>query len=193
MNRETKRRMALVGVAGALVIAVVADRAGLFSGAGDEARGAREVYLEEAAIAEEMRSVAARVDAERVLVEQTSDAWNRARERMITARSADIASTRLRDIVERIMGDLGLTLAVSDATQPRRLVEGEGLYLIGLDLSFEALNPDVVYRLVDRLEHLPEARTNVANLSITGPGRGPRAGIDVTMKLQALSWIGEEG
>jgi len=192
MSAQKRRRMTLIALAAALASIVAIDRLG-GGGSDDEERApdARRVYEQKAAVLERTRGLVERADEWAALLADAERRWARAQSEMIAAPSAEIASARLRRRVEGAMADLGLALAVSDPTPPRRPLEDESVAVIGLELNFEALNPDDVMRLIDRLEHLPETRASIRQLTIEGPGRGLRAGLSVQMTLEALAWLGE--
>lgn len=195
MSPETRRRALLLGAVSLLGAAVVADRAGLFAGGGEteESGSATEAYLRTAALVEESESAAAGLEDLRSVIRTGEAQWQAARARLIEAPSADVAADRLRRAAETAMSDLGLKLAVSAVSPPRAPVEGEALRVIALTLDFEAPNPDVVWRLIDRLENLPEARTSIARLTVTGPGPGVRTGLRVSLDLQALALVSVDG
>ncbi len=190
-----RTRLIIGGVAiGALATLVAADRAGALGGGEESAGGAREAYLAQAAVVQRARGLVAQADEWRALLAQAREQWESARERMITAPSAEVATARLRDIVESTMAALDLTLDASSAGAVRSPLPDEPVRVIGLSFDFTALNPDVVHRLIDRLENLPDVVTNISSLSVNGPG--PRAmgagGVRVTVELEALAWLGEE-
>lgn len=191
MSKRTQRRAMLIALAAALAVAVLYDRLSV-AGADAESSGDAsmvDAYLAQAAVTEKSERLVNQADDWNRLLEDAQARWASVRERMIEAPSAEIASARLTQIIERIMRDMDLSLTVSDALPVRRPLEDEPLHVIGLSVSFSALNPDVVMRLVDRLENLPEVRTNLARLQISGPGRRLRAGVEVTIELRALAWI----
>lgn len=200
MTGDTKRTIALVGVAGLLAGLVVADRAGLFGGAekaADDAgpdAGARTAYLTRAALAERTRALVDDAPRWKDLVKDVEERWASALSRMIKAPSPEVASARLATSVETLMNDMGLTLSSSSPTAVLTPVKGEGVRVIGLSLVFEAPNPDVVFALLDRLENMPEAMTNIARVSLAGagPSIGAPTGVRVSLELQALAWIGKD-
>jgi len=195
MSPSGKRKAMLLGSAALLASLVVADRAGVLGGRGggdDEASTPREAYVRAAALVADAEAIVGQQEGWNELLARSDAAWAEARRGMIDAPSAEVAAERLRRMVEAIMSDMGLRLTVSSVGQPRAPLEGEGLRVISLTLDFEAPNPDVVWRLVDRLENLPDVRTNIARLSIVGPGPAIRTGLRVSIDLQGLSWVGGE-
>lgn len=195
MSPNDRRKSLLLVGAGLLTLLVVVDR--FAGGSGDEPdseeMSVSEAYLARAGAADRQRRLAEQEDEWRAALAESQSAWDDARKRMIHAPSAEVASSRLRDMVETAMRDLGLRLAASNPVQARATVDGEPVRIIGLTLNFEAPNPDAVYRLIDRLENLPDAATNIASLNLAGPGPLPTGGgVTVTAELQALAFIGQE-
>lgn len=192
MSSPTRRRLVLVALAGILAAMVAIDQFG-GDAADPDSTGAtlRDAYLSQAGLTEQQAKLARQSDEWQRLVDEARERWSSVRERMLDAPSADLASARLTQRVEQIMRDLDLSLTVSDALPVRRPLPDEPIHVVGLSFSFSALNPDVVARLVDRLENMPDVRTNVARLQINGPGRRMRTGLDVTIELEALAWISQ--
>lgn len=190
MTRDMRRKSLLLAGAGALGIVVVLDRTGLLGPAGgsDEADGAG-AFVQRAALVDRTELLAQQADAWDVALKDGRAEFQKALRTMIVAPSPELAADRLRRQAETALNDLGLKLTVSAVTPPRAPIEKDALRVVGLALDFEAPNPDVVFRLLDRLENLPETRAHVARLSITGPGPGIRTGLRVSMELQALALI----
>lgn len=194
MTRDQRRKAMLVGAAGVLAIGVALDRAGFFSTAGGEGSDADRAasYLQQAALVERNAQLAHYSDAWQDVLAESRSAFQRAVATMIVAPSPELAADRLRRQAEAAMNDLGIKLTVSAVTPARTPLENEPLRVVGLQLDFDAPNPDVVFRLIDRLENLPDTRTHIGSLALTGPGPGVRTGLRVSMKLEALALITPE-
>jgi len=184
----------LAGVVIVLTVLVFADNLGGHSA--DDASGASadaaQVVVERAAQLKQAESIASQEDAWRGTLAANNKGLEDARSRMIEAPSVDIAGAKLREVVQQVMGDVGVTLDVSDAVTPINVVADEPLHVIGLQLQFQTSDMESLYALVDRLEHMPDLMTNVSRLQVLGPGRAAGAGLDVTMDVRALSWIARE-
>ncbi len=192
MTPDQKRRFFLISVMIALVALVAADRLGVFGGADGDAAGggtAMDEWLSAGARASDMQAEVDQGPEWEALLASARGSWESVADELIVAPSAEVASARLRRRVQEAMGEFDLRLTVSEALPPRAPVDGEPLRIVGIELSFDALNPEQVYRLIDRLEHLDSLRTNIPTLRIEGPGRGVRTGIQVTMSLQALAMV----
>ncbi len=189
MTSENRRLLALLAVAGVAGALVAIDRLGALEGAseGSSKMGAYTAQAELTGAAQQMVDSAAEWES---LVESLEERWRSAREAMIEAPSAEVATARLRDAADRAMRDLGLSLDAWSPLSIRAPIEGESIRVIGLSLDLEAPNPDLVYQLLDRLEHLSEARVQIRRVSIGGPGPRPGAGVRIGMELEALAWIG---
>jgi hypothetical protein len=193
VTREKRRKTLLLAGAGALAVVVALDRAGIFAPAGPEspAGDPSDAFLQRAALVERSEQLAGQSDAWAAALEASRAEFQRALRTMIVAPSPELAADRLRRQAETAMNDLGLKLAVSAVTPAKAPIDKEALRVVGLALDFDAPNPDVVFRLIDRLENLPETRAHVGRLSITGPGPGIRTGLRVSMEVQALALIAQ--
>jgi hypothetical protein len=191
----TDARRTVIGLVlvGALGVVVAIDR---FSGGAEsaaaDAPSQADLLAQEASLTARMRAEAAALDDRRAALAEAEGAWTSARERMIGAGSADIAFARLREIVDGAMTDLDLRMASAGALPVETPMEGEPLRVVGLRAEFEAVDPQRVYTLIDRLENLPETAASVQSVRIAGPGRLGRGVATVTIELRALAWIGPE-
>jgi len=188
MTSENRRIVVLVALAGVVGAIVAVDRMGLLEGGSESTP--RSAYVAQAELTEAAGAMVESAEEWQALVDTLEERWRSAREAMIDAPSPEVATARLRDAADRAMRDLGLSLDAWSPLSIRTPIEGEPIRVVGLSLDLEAPNPDLVYRLVDRLEHLPEARVSVQRLTIGGPGPRPGQGVRVGLELEALAWIG---
>jgi len=187
-----KKRLAVIAVLAVLLAGlVIADRMG--GPAAGAASSPAESYREQAQTTAQMRAVVQQQPEWAALGDRAAGRMERAVESMIVARSAELATARLRDRVEQEMRDRGLRLDSTDSPDIRAPLEGAPVREIGLSIRFTADNPDVVHTLIDRLENLDEPRMTVRRLTIVGPGASPRRGVDVTLDVEALAFVQQEG
>jgi len=192
MNSETKRTALLLSVLGAVAALVALDR--LSGGPGsDSAETSVDDQSSYRARSAQLAGARAEVEAGaswRRAGEAASEAWNARRSRMITAPSAEIAAARLRSMIEPALRDEGLSIQSSETLAARRAGEDGRLAVVGLSLSFRSADLDAVYRVLDRIEHLPEAETSVEAVSLRGPGRlGRGGGVEATARVRAAAWV----
>lgn len=181
---------ALVVVAGLLV---VADRLGAAGEDGPGAPTPRDEHMNHAEVVARMR---AEIDAEpawRAARDAALETWSGVNGRLIHAPTAELATARLGQLVRAVVTDLGVTLDATSAPSVRTPAEGSPVRVIALSLSLRATSPEKLHALVDRLENLPGAWTNIARLRVQGPRRVPATGLNVDLDLEALAWVGERG
>ncbi|RMD66543.1 MAG: hypothetical protein D6824_00640 [Planctomycetota bacterium] len=191
MSSSGRRLVWLVSAAALLAALVAADR--LLLRRGVEAQPVAEPLVEKAAQLAKARAVASQEEQWRTTLEAEKQQVRTVKERMIEAPSVEVAGARLKQVVQEVMRDVGVTLDVSDTTSAKPVLEGEPVHLVGLQLQFRTNDPETLYALIDKLEHMPDLLTNVSRVRILGPGRSGGAGLEVTMDLQALSWIVRSG
>lgn len=195
MNSETKRTVLLLSVLGVVAALVLLDRL-----SGDPADSAAETSGAAGEAPSSYRSQAARLAGARAEVEAGAswreageaarEAWDARRARMITAPSAEIAAARLRAMIEPALRDEGLSIQSSETLAARRASEDGRLAVVGLSLSFRSTDLGAVYRVLDRIEELPEAETSVEAVSLRGPGRiGRGGGVEATARVRAAAWV----
>ncbi|MFG0275110.1 MAG: hypothetical protein ACF8QF_08635 [Phycisphaerales bacterium] len=190
---DTRRTVIGLALVGALAAIVAVDRfSGGAAGAETEAPSQADILAQEASLTARMRAEADALDGRRATLDEAESAWAAARERMIGAGSPDIAFARLREIVDGVMTDLDLRMASASALPVETPMEGESLRVVGVRVEFEAADPQRIYTLIDRLEHLPEAAASVQSVRIGGPGRLGRGSATVVIELRALAWIGPD-
>lgn len=206
MSAMTTRQRAMLGAIGALALAVIADRAGLWRpgallASGGDGGPAAERYAALEGIVAAQKRLAAERDTWKKAAADAAAQWAKLRERVIVAPSVDLAEGRLRDEVNReaqalgfetpTAASLGAAAPAGDAKSPAK---GPVLRVVGLRLEFGAEKPEPVYTLIDRLENLPSIAAAITLLELKGPGvvQLPHR-IDVTIELRALAAIGEEG
>ncbi len=195
----TGRTRILAIIAGALVLLVAADQL-LFKGGGDAEAG------DEPTAAERYRQAAQRLATKRAMIERTSDyerlladaegKWAEARERMMTAGTAQLAAAllgnRVRDLADEYR-PLGYAARRSDA----RPIEGApGVYELELAVSMDLASSRDAFELIDRLENMPELAANVVSVRLNGPGQLGRRGaspLSLSLTLQSLAVVEEEG
>ncbi len=187
MTGSSKRTTALLALVAALGALVILDRTGVFAGAEGNAL---DEYQSVADVAEGDRSLLEQRSLWTKTLEESKNRWNQAEAKLIKTPSVDIAAGRLRAMAQRTMEELGVSLQTSVQTSTVAPIEDEQIRVVGLELTFRVDNPDTLYTIVDLFENLPDVYSHVSYLSVVGPGVQMRAGLDVTLRLESLAWIG---
>jgi len=190
---KSRRLVWLALVAGLLAALVAVDRLLLRQSDQDNATTASQPLVEKAAQLAKAKAIAHQEERWRKALDAEEAQVQEARQRMIQAPSVDVAGAKLRQVVQEVMREVGVTLDVSDEAPSRAVLEGEPVRLVGLQLQFRTSDPETLYALIDRLENRPDLLTNVSRVRILGPGRSGGSGLEVTMDLEALSWIERSG
>jgi len=170
-----------------LAVLVVVDRAGLLGvrNAADET-GARAVYLARAQLlARERALVASAAEWDRAAAEARRE-WLEAADSMVRGRTVELAQAAFRERLLKEVQGLGISGARADATgvdppaaapvsagaSQGAVPEGEAgpVRLMTFTVQFDTSEPDVLYKLIDRLENLGDVRVNVTDVRIDGPG-----------------------
>jgi hypothetical protein len=185
------RNTILLSVLGVLALLVVLDYATRSGGApaGDGVASARSLYLERAG---QRRMLDAVVESEprwSGLLDSLETQAGEARARSIEAVSAELAASRLSDMVSRTMSDLDLTPGSTSTTPARGGGEDAPFRVIGLAIQFDVQQPETLHRLIDRLENAADVAVNIDRLTIYGPGLSMRTGLRVEMSISALAYL----
>lgn len=189
MSSDAKRTTVLLALLGIVAVVVVVDRVASSEAADDTARTGS-LYASEAALTAQTRAVAEARDDWQAASRAAADAWDARRARMIDAPSAEIAAARLRSLVQQVLLDEGISLTTSETLPSRSAGEGSEIAVIGIAFSFEALDSAPVYRVLDRIEHLPDAAAHVESISVRGPGRmGGANALSATVRLRAVAHL----
>jgi len=188
MNGEGRKQI-LLALTLVLIVAVAADRFGLLDrvmGSGsatNDSLAAKAALLadQEALIAERGAWERAKADADGALEEIG--------ERVIRAKTVQIAEVELKKLAAREMSSIGLSIAGSNSATPSAARE-EGIRRIGLVVSLVTDDPAKITELVDRLENMSDAVTSVERVKVDGPGSVPSHGsVEATITLMGLAMI----
>jgi hypothetical protein len=191
MTPMTRQQRIMLIVVGALLAAVVVDRAGLLDRSAP-AGSLREAYTEQAQLVERQRALVDSADEWAEANERATEAWRAASSRVLHARSTDLAEQDLHDRVTAEMRSLGISLAAwRTIEQPIQENSSAPLDIHRIELVLEFATPssDALYRLVDRIEHMHDLWVRAESLDIEGPGimRLEDASLDVTLRIVAVA------
>lgn len=189
MNSERKRitiLIVLIAVVGALV---VADRLTAGGAPDGEERSTRAEYLRQAELVARMERFLEERPQWQQAHDDADETWRDLQSRILSAPTAELANARLQQRISTIANELGVTLLATSAPSVRAPVEDQPLNVIGLTMSFEVRSPERLYALVDRLENMPDAWTNIRQVKALGPRRTPRGIVDVELEIESLAWI----
>ena len=191
MKKEQTRTLVLTALVVLVGVLVVADRLGAASD--DDTPTPRDEHARHAEVVARMRAEIVSEPAWRDAVSEANDTWAGVGARLIHAPTAELATARLGQLVRTVVTDLGVTLDATSAPSVRTPADGSPVRIIALSLSLRASSPEQLHLLVDRLENLPGAWTNIAGLRVQGPRRVPTSGLNVDLDLEALAWVGDRG
>lgn len=192
MTAERKRLVILTGLVAIVGAIVIADR--LMADGDDATAGVsrRAQYMQQAELVAEMRQFIDSREAWEQAQRDVIAAWSAAQERIIAARTAELANAELQRKISAIVNDLGITVVATGAPSVRTPSEDQPIRVIGLRFTIEAVSPEAVFALVDRIENLPDAWCHVELVQIIGPRRTPVSRLDVDIELEALALITTE-
>lgn len=194
MSREQKRLTVLLAVALVVAGLVAMDRLLPDSGESSQAVSVNTEYLRQAELVAQMQGFINAAPEWLAVDEAATARWRDEKARMIVAPTAALANSRLQQKLTQIVSDLGVTLSATSTPTVRAPVEGEPLRVIGLTISIQAPSPQTLHAFVDRVENMPDVRTNIRRLQTLGPGprRTPTGELNVELDLEALAWITQE-
>jgi len=196
MTSSRRTRVLAMVVIGLLVL-VLASRAGLlpaFAGAPDPDAPptARQAYLEQARLHAEQQALVSRAGLWRSAAERAEEIRAGLRGAVISAPTPALAGARLRDQVLSALRDLSIrspsaTVASVSAGESE---DGSPARILRMNVSFDATQHADAYAAIDLLENLPDVRTHIESVEISGPGR-PQSGrvATVRLRLAALALI----
>lgn len=201
MSQAGNRTKLLALVVVLLGLAVV-FRGSLFGGAAEQSVSEeptlRERYLADVELTERHERLAAEsqrwVEAQRVIEDQ----WTVASRELVRGRTIELAEAGFRERVLAEVKDLKFlessANAIAQAAAP--ITPGQvpsPIRPVALRLEVRTDAPEDVYRLIDRLEHLPDMRASVGSVQINGPGLAQVLGeVRATIQINALALVGEE-
>lgn len=157
----------------------------------------RDLYIAAAEAAAEDSALLESATATESALARATEQWLQLRSQCVVGKTAELAEASFRERVLAATKDLGISDANAAPVRVEAVAE-EGksgdaaLRPIALRVQFDTDQPQQVYRVVDVLENLPDIRTSIINVSITGPGL-PQVPTMVTasITLHALAVVGE--
>ncbi len=185
------------------------------SPAGDAAAGdtpsLREQYLDAAALTARQKALVDAADRWAGVLAEARARWDQARHELVKGRTQELAEASFR---ERVLGEVKdlkfvntransvavpLQGGAAATGNPGVTKAGPIIRPIALKLEVDTDATADVYKLIDRLENLPDVRVNVSSLKLTGPGfRQVPGQVTAELELRALAVVtpsgaGEEG
>jgi hypothetical protein len=198
-SADKTRRGVLLGLVGVVALAVIVDRTGLL-GSSDASAGSAEVFRDAQAVLAQQRALVA--DAERIAEARDAarSAWREASRGVIVETTRPLAESTLRAAVLAAARSSGADVfsiraspAEPAASSVNRELEdsGSSVRAIALSVGFDARVPGDAYEVIDTLERLPDIRTRVTTIDVSGPGIMLEAGraISVSLTVEALALI----
>lgn len=217
MNRHksaTPWLLAAVVILGAVVV----GRSVVGSGADDQADAAeapsmREQYLNALSLSRRQQSL---IDAEEAWSRKLADtrsAWNEISRELVRGRTVELAEAGFRQRILAEVKDFKFTdgsansVPVTPPAQPSGAVAAaqsppgalspadtaQSVRAIALRVEVRTDTPAEVYRLIDRIENLPDARAGVVSVQVRGPGLAQTPSeVSATLLVHAVALIGED-
>lgn len=193
---STSRIPLMASVAAILGALVLADRAGVLPGSASAETDVSSPASRFAALAQadqEETALLSQAGSWRQAAERAENEWRRASAGLVRAATAELAETRFREIVKGAIQDVPLVsperiVYIRDAAAARGNIQ-----TLRLSVEFDAHSARDAYTIIDRLEHLPDARARIEQFKVEGPGRiqAPEQ-VTVTLTLSAAALIGGE-
>lgn len=170
---------------------------------GVDAPSAKERYLEAVALSRRQRALLDNAEAWRGALAGAERAWDTVRREAVRARTVELAEASFRERVLAEVKDLRFTdgAANSVPVPVEGVAAGTGaapaglpaVRAIGLRVEVRTDSPAEVYRLIDRIENLPDVRAGVVGVEIKGPGLAQTPpGVSATIDVRAVALIGED-
>ncbi len=170
---QNQRTLALAGLLVVVGAFVLYDRAARSSGGGDSSSPADELAARSAEIDRQRALVAAGPEWERALAEARG-AWERVRSSSALGATPELAVEAFRSRLVEEARALGLTVDSVQRAESAPVAEmpgnAERLHTLEVRFTVTTHRVEDVYRLLDRIEHMPGLRAHVSESRITGPG-----------------------
>jgi hypothetical protein len=169
----------------------------------DAAPTPRERYLEELSLSRRQQALADQAEQWNAALERARGAWDSASREMVRGRTLELAEAGFRERVLAEVKDLKFSDSSANtqrveapaAAAPLPVAPASGtasVRTIGLKVDVRTDSPAEVYRLIDRLENMPDARAGVVSVELRGPGLAQTPGeVNASITVQALALIGE--
>ncbi len=191
MSTMTRQQQILLLVVGVLLTAVIMDKVGLFD-SGAASGSLRSQYTEQAALVERQRALVDSSDTWRDAADHATEAWQGASAQVLHARSTDLAEQDLHDRIDTEMRSQGISIAAwraIDQPVPQNPPDTSEIRRIEVVFEFPAPSSDALYRVVDRIENMPDLWARVVSIDIEGPGimRLDNASLDVTLRVVSVA------
>ncbi len=174
----------------------------------DAEPSARERYLDALAQTDRQKGLLESAARWREALAATRESWDRASRELVRGRTQELAEAGFRERVLAEVKDLKFAESSANTVKIEATVATGGaggtaapspgaaapaaVRPIGLKVDVRTDSPAEVYRLIDRLEHMPDARAGVVSVEVKGPGLAQALGeVNATITVHALALIGE--
>lgn len=201
MSPSGRKSALMLGIV-ALAALVGADRMGWLPAAASadeptEGGTPRDMYITAAESAAEDRALLESATPTESALTRATEQWQQLRSQCVVGKTAELAEASFRERILAATKDLGISSAnaapvrVETGAEPGKPADAT-LRPIALRVQFDTDQPQVVYRVIDVLENLPDIRTSITQVSVTGPGL-PQVPTMVTasITIRALAVVGE--
>ncbi len=171
----------------------------------DTAPTPRERYLEELALSRRQDALIEQWGLWEGALVGARSAWVSVSRVLVRGRTIELAEAGFRERVLAEVKDLKFIessantqrVEAAPATQPApsnaaSAPAAAAVRTIGLKVDVRTDSPAEVYRLIDRLENMPDTRAGVIGVELRGPGLAQTPGeVSATITVHALALIGE--
>lgn len=168
-------------------------------GASDASASLPEQYRKEMEISHHQRQLTSAGPAWAGAAARLHEEWAKARQQLVKGKTLELAEAGFRERVLAEVKEFKFLSAKANAAPPPASPDGSGaaasspIKVIGLRVEVDSDNPDDIYRLIDRIENMPDARAAVTAVKLEGPGFKLEPGrLAATIQVQGLALVGDE-
>jgi hypothetical protein len=196
VSKQAKRTRTLLGLLVVVALVVLVDQfvlQGPEAGAEQtDAIGPRQSYLNALDLLQQTEGIVSQAAAWEAALNEADRTWGSLSDRFIEASTTQLAQAAFREHVLRIArDDFDLqSLAVRRSGAAPLLEDSEALQRIEVTMVVESVRPADVFRIVDRLEHMPDLATNIISVDLVGPERMQTTQhVTGTIVIETIAWI----
>lgn len=163
---------------------------------------AREQYIEELALTRRQEALIAQNEKWSQARAGAESAWDDVSRELVRGRTMELAEAGFRERVLAEVKDMKFIDSSANTQRPTESAPTQpvaqaasqtaSIRTIGLKVDVRTNSPAEVYRLIDRLEHMPDARAGVIGVELRGPGLAQTPGeVSASITVHALALVGE--
>ncbi|MEO1129649.1 MAG: hypothetical protein AAFX05_08095 [Planctomycetota bacterium] len=196
MSKQGQRTRTLLGLLVVVGLLVLVDQFVLRGSEVDaeqsDAVGPRQSYLSSLDLLQRTQGIVSQAAAWGAALQEANETWVSLSDRFIEASTTQLAQAAFREHVLRVAReDFDLQALSARRTGAAPLLEDdESLQRIEITVVVESVRPEDVFRIVDRLEHMPDLATNIVSVDLVGPERMQTTQhVTGTIVIETIAWI----